>query len=170
MKKKALVLLVGTLAAAAVFTGCNADTTESSVSQEVSEVSSDIIVSEPESSVPSQEKSEEPISSESSEAEPIQETPTQNTTVEQNSYNTYNEQVYTPQEEVDPYADWVPYHTSSLETLADVIAKGYVVYHNGQYLASPYFANMLANEKVVYCYDVSSNTELVDRYAARDLE
>jgi len=59
--------------------------------------------------------------------------------------------------EVD-YSGWVPYSTSNLELLIDNIKKGYVVYYNGQYLASPEYVEMISNEEVVYENDVSNDS------------
>ena len=139
--KKAILFLLATACTACVFVGCSTST----VSQEtVSEaVSSDTTVSEPES-IP--------------EEAPAEETTTQTAAAQPDySYNT--------QTTADPYADWVPYHTSSPTTLAQAMANGYVVYHNGQYLASPYYFKMLSNQKVVYFKDVSPETESRDRFA-----
>lgn len=61
--------------------------------------------------------------------------------------------------------NWTPYHTSDLKTLAENIAKGYVVYYNEQYWASPEFVEMLKNEEVVYENDISPDAEKVDRFA-----
>jgi hypothetical protein len=62
------------------------------------------------------------------------------------------------------FTDYVPYSTSSLETLAREVLNGNVVYFDGQYWATPEFANMIANEEVVYENDVSPDTEVIDRY------
>ena len=138
--KKAILFLLATACTACVFVGCSTDTAQSTVSQEtVSEaVSSDTTVSEPESipeETPEEESSAEETTTQTAAAQPDY------------SYNT--------QTTADPYADWVPYHTSSPTTLAQAMANGYVVYHNGQYLASPYYFKMLSNQKVVYFKDVS---------------
>ncbi len=45
---------------------------------------------------------------------------------------------------------FVPYSTSSLETLVKEILKGNVVYINGQYYATPQYVKMLINTKVIY--------------------
>ena len=100
---------------------------------------------------------------EESSAAPLEEAPAEETTTQtaaaQPDYS------YNTQTTADPYADWVPYHTSSPTTLAQAMANGYVVYHNGQYLASPYYFKMLSNQKVVYFKDVSPETESRDRFA-----
>lgn len=62
------------------------------------------------------------------------------------------------------FTDYVPYSTSSLETLAREVLNGNVVYFDGQYWATPEFANMIANEEVVYENDISQDTEIIDRY------
>ena len=154
--KKAILFLLATACTACVFVGCSTDTAQSTVSQEtVSEaVSSDTTVSEPESmpeEAPAEESSAAPL-----EEAPAEETTTQTAAAQPNySYNT--------QTTADPYADWVPYHTSSPTTLAQAMANGYVVYHNGQYLASPYYFKMLSNPKV-YTKDISSE-EITNRAA-----
>lgn len=56
-----------------------------------------------------------------------------------------------------PGDGWVPYSTSSLKSLTNDIANGYVVYYNGQYWASPEYVNMLTNEVIVYENDISQN-------------
>lgn len=154
--KKAILFLLATACTACVFVGCSTDTAQSTVSQEtVSEaVSSDTTVSEPESTpeeTPAEESSAAPL-----EEAPAEETTTQTAAAQPDySYNT--------QTTADPYADWVPYHTSSPTTLAQAMANGYVVYHNGQYLASPYYFKMLSNPKV-YTKDISSE-EIINRAA-----
>ena len=156
--KKAILFLLATACTACVFVGCSTDTAQSTVSQEtVSEaVSSDTTVSEPES-MPEETPEEESSAAPLGEA-PAEETTTQTAAAQPDySYNT--------QTTADPYADWVPYHTSSPTTLAQAMANGYVVYHNGQYLASPYYFKMLSNQKVVYFKDVSPETESRDRFA-----
>ena len=154
--KKAILFLLATACTACVFVGCSTDTAQSTVSQEtVSEaVSSDTTVSEPES-IPEETPAEE------SSAAPLEEAPAEETTTQtaaaQPDYS------YNTQTTADPYADWVPYHTSSPTTLAQAMANGYVVYHNGQYLASPYYFKMLSNPKV-YTKDISSE-EITNRAA-----
>lgn len=156
--KKAILFLLATACTACVFAGCSTDTAQSTVSQEtVSEaVSSDTTVSEPES-IPEETPAEE------SSAAPLEEAPAEETTTQtaaaQPDYS------YNTQTTADPYADWVPYHTSSPTTLAQAMANGYVVYHNGQYLASPYYFKMLSNQTVVYFKDISPETESIDRFA-----
>lgn len=54
------------------------------------------------------------------------------------------------------FNDYVPYSTSDLATLAKNILNGDVVYSNGQYWATPQFANIIANEEVVYENDISA--------------
>jgi hypothetical protein len=66
------------------------------------------------------------------------------------------------------FTDYVPYSTSSLETLAREVLNGNVVYFDGEYWATPEFANMIANEEVVYENDVSLDTEVIDRYELAD--
>lgn len=174
--KKIIFFLLASACTVCLLAGCSTDTVQSSTSQEtvLESVSSNTTVSEPES-VPGEEPAEqvsaaEPLAEEPTREpepaeEPAEEPPAQTTTAQPNYGSQYNTQAYTPQETADPYADWVPYHTSSPQTLADAMAKGYVVYHNGQYLASPYYFKMLSNQKVVYFEDISSE-ELKDRYAA----
>lgn len=69
------------------------------------------------------------------------------------------------------FTEWVPYNTSSMETLAQNLANGNVIYYNGQYWASPAYANMLSNEIVVYQHDVSQDSDAgnADRYWLIDM-
>ena len=161
--KKAILFLLATACTVCLFVGCSTDTAQSTVSQEtVSEaVSSDTTVSEPES-MPEEAPEEQESSAAPLEEAPAEETTTQTAAAQPNS--SYNAQTYTPQTTADPYADWVPYHTSSPTTLAEAMANGYVVYHNGQCLASPYYFKMVSNQKVVYFKDISSE-EIIDRFA-----
>lgn len=62
------------------------------------------------------------------------------------------------------FTDYAPYSTASFETLAREVLNGNVVYFDGQYWATPEFANMLANEEVVYENDISPDAEIIDRY------
>jgi hypothetical protein len=68
------------------------------------------------------------------------------------------------------YVDYVPYSTSNLVTLARNVLNGDVVYFNGQYWATPEFANRIANAEVVYLNDVSEgDSGANDRNALADL-
>lgn len=64
---------------------------------------------------------------------------------------------------------WTPYSTSDLNTLADAIAKGYVVYDGTQYWASPEYVKMISNTRIVYINDISS-APAVDRFATANLQ
>ncbi len=156
--KKAILFLLASACTVCLFVGCSTDTAQSTVSEAVS---SDTTVSEPES-MPEEAPEEQESSAAPLEEAPAEETTTQTAAAQPNS--SYNAQTYTPQTTADPYADWVPYHTSSPTTLAEAMANGYVVYHNGQYLASPYYFKMVSNPKV-YTKDISSSKGTVDRYA-----
>lgn len=68
------------------------------------------------------------------------------------------------------FTDYVPYSTSDLSTLAKNVLEGKVVYFDGQYWATPEYANLLSNEEVVYEHDISNDGEIVDRYALIDVE
>lgn len=56
------------------------------------------------------------------------------------------------------FTDWVPYSTTDLKTLLYDMATGNVIFDGFQYWASPEYANMLANEEIVYYNDVSPDT------------
>lgn len=60
----------------------------------------------------------------------------------------------TVSQNTNKYSDWIPYSTDNLKNLLSDIKKGYVVYYNGQYLASPEYLKMIENEEV-HIYDVS---------------
>lgn len=47
----------------------------------------------------------------------------------------------------------VPYDTSNLQTLTENLLKGNVIYINGQYYATPEYANLLSNPVVHYLSD-----------------
>ena len=44
--------------------------------------------------------------------------------------------------------DWIPYSTGNLKTLVNAMSKGYVVYYDGQYWASPRYAKMHAMKRM----------------------
>ncbi|MFG6369349.1 MAG: hypothetical protein K1W16_13215 [Lachnospiraceae bacterium] len=54
-------------------------------------------------------------------------------------------------------AGWANYGTTSLDTWADAILAGNIVYYNGSYWATPDYKNTLGNEVVVYFHDVSAD-------------
>lgn len=79
------------------------------------------------------------------------------------------------------YTSYIPYSTSSLETLAANILDGDVIEYEGQYYCTPEFATRTANENVVYNHDISTDTEdtgytgytedtAIDRFWMMDLE
>lgn len=68
-----------------------------------------------------------------------------------------------------PGSGWVPYSTSSPSTLANALARGDVIYRNGQYWASPDFVNRLSNENVVYVNDIAPAPP-ADRYALANIK
>ena len=63
----------------------------------------------------------------------------------------------------------MPYSTSSPSTLANALARGDVIYRNGQYWASPDFVNRLSNENVVYVNDIAPAPP-ADRYALANIK
>lgn len=71
-------------------------------------------------------------------------------------------------------AGWCPYSTTSLDTLANDVIEGRIVYYNGQYWATPDYYSMLKNTTVVYEHDISADTgqsmEPVDRYSSANLD
>ncbi len=65
----------------------------------------------------------------------------------------------------------VPYHTSSLQTLTQNLLNGDVIYVEGQYYATPEYANLLANSTVYYLSD-DLNIAIypaVDRFALSNM-
>lgn len=60
------------------------------------------------------------------------------------------------------YTSYIPYSTSSLETLAANILDGDVIEYEGQYYCTPEFATRTANENVVYSHDISTDTEYAE--------
>ncbi len=65
----------------------------------------------------------------------------------------------------------VPYGTSSLQTLTENLLNGNVIYMNGQYYATPEYANLLANSVVHYIGDdlnIAIYPE-VDRFALSNM-
>lgn len=66
------------------------------------------------------------------------------------------------------FTDYVPYSTSSLETLARELISGNVVYFDGQYWATPEFTNMIDNEEIVYENNIAPDVEIKDRYKLID--
>lgn len=59
---------------------------------------------------------------------------------------------------------YVPYSTSNWATLAKDLLEGNVVYYNGQYWATPEFANMIGNEEIVSYTDVSEGRTPEQQY------
>lgn len=67
--------------------------------------------------------------------------------------NPFGETITTESGSID-YSNWIPYDTGSLATLAEDLSKGRVVCIDGQYYASPEYANMMATPNV-HVHDVS---------------
>lgn len=72
----------------------------------------------------------------------------------------------------DVFEDYIPYSTSDTVTLVRNILNGDVVYFNGQYWATPDYANRISNEVIIYENDVStgSDTEANERSLLPDSE
>lgn len=65
--------------------------------------------------------------------------------------------------------EWVPYSTSDYNLLLTNISKGYVVYRDGQYWASPEYSTMMSNTKTVYSHDISEGKQPVSRPTTEQL-
>ena len=70
--------------------------------------------------------------------------------------------------ETRPSSEWVPYSTSDLNTLANAMAKGYVIFDGTQYWATREYVDMLSNENIVYLNDLAP-APLVDRFKTAEL-
>lgn len=72
------------------------------------------------------------------------------------------------------FSEWVPYNTSDWGLIVTNIQNGNVICYNGQYWASPEYANSIANEEVVYFHDISEDdgqdTQAPNRYGLLDLD
>ena len=62
------------------------------------------------------------------------------------------------QEGAVKFTTYVPYSTGNLELLIKNLLKGNVVYYDGQYWATPEYANMIANENIVSSVDISGGS------------
>ena len=66
-----------------------------------------------------------------------------------------------PMEEtqVKVFNDYVLYSTSNLKTLVRNLLSGDVVYFDGQYWATPDYANRIADEEIIYENDISTDND-----------
>ncbi|MDR7856312.1 copper amine oxidase N-terminal domain-containing protein [Tissierella sp.] len=61
--------------------------------------------------------------------------------------------------QVKVYDDYVLYSTSSLKTLVSNLLSGDVVYFDGQYWATPDYANRITDEEIIYENDISADND-----------